>query len=402
MKKDIAIEVNKVSKKFSKDLKHAVRYGLTDITKNAVGLDVNSGKLRNGEFWAVDDVSFKVKKGETLGIIGPNGSGKTTLLQLLNGIYMPDKGSIKMRGRISALIAVGAGFHQMLTGRENIYINGSILGMDKREIDNKFNEIVEFADIGDFLDSPVKTYSSGMSVRLGFSIAVHSIPEILLVDEVLAVGDEDFRRKCISKMRDVVERGSTVVFVSHNLNMIQAFTDKCMLMLDGGIKSIGSTPKVLSEYLKLDEDLSLHNDGTFDVLLKGIKIKNFRLDTDSVKGDFNTPLIFNFKIRNIDKYETMEVGIGIRNSLQSRILTSRGIIKKLPKGDGNVRVELRDHHLPPGDYSLDLGITLDNILMIYKERVFKFRISKEKIRDEYLIRKGDKIGVYLPLNIKVQ
>lgn len=402
MKKDIAIEVNKVSKKFSKNLKHAVRYGLTDITKNAVGLDVNSGKLRNGEFWAVDDVSFKVKKGETLGIIGPNGSGKTTLLQLLNGIYMPDKGSIKMRGKIGALIAVGAGFHQMLTGRENIYVNGSILGMDKREIDNKFNEIVEFADIGDFLDSPVKTYSSGMSVRLGFSIAVHSTPEILLVDEVLAVGDEDFRRKCISKMRDIAKRGSTIVFVSHNLNMIQAFTDKCMLMLGGGIKSIGSTPKMLSEYLKLDEDLSLHNDGTFDVLLKGIKIKNFRLNIDSIKGNFNTPLVFNFKIRNIDKYETMEIGIGIRNSLQSRILTSRGVIKKLPKGDGNVRVELRNHHLPPGGYSLDLGITLDNISMIYKEGVFKFRISKKKIKDEYLIRKGDKIGVYLPLEIEVQ
>ena len=160
-------------------------------------------------------ISFKVKKGETLGIIGPNGSGKSTLLKILNGIFPPDKGTIKIRGKVGALIEVGAGFHPMLTGRENIYINGTILGMSKKEIDEKFDKIVDFADIGDFLDVPVKNYSSGMYVRLGFSIAVCCQPEILLIDEVLSVGDISFRKKCLQKIIDLKKNKEiSIIFVS--------------------------------------------------------------------------------------------------------------------------------------------------------------------------------------------
>ncbi|MCK4325438.1 ABC transporter ATP-binding protein, partial [bacterium] len=183
---DIAIKVEHVSKKFCKRLRHTMLYGTVDIARSTLGLLPHSGQLRVGEFWAVDDVSFELKRGETLGIIGPNGAGKTTVLKMLNGIFMPDKGKIIIKGRVGALIEVGAGFHPMLTGRENIYINGTILGMSKREIDKKFDDIVNFADIGDFIDSPVKHYSSGMYVRLGFAIAIHCEPDILLVDEVLA------------------------------------------------------------------------------------------------------------------------------------------------------------------------------------------------------------------------
>src|SRR3989338_5089706 len=193
MSDDIAIKVENVSKKFCRSLKDSMLYGMTDIGKNLIGLGSNSSVLRKNEFWAVEGISFEIKRGESFGLIGPNGSGKTTLLKMLNGIFWPDKGKITTRGRVGALIAVGAGFHPLLTGRENIYINGAILGINKKEVDEKFDPIVEFADIGNFLDAPVKHYSSGMYVRLGFSIAVHCDPEVLLVDEILAVGDRKDR-----------------------------------------------------------------------------------------------------------------------------------------------------------------------------------------------------------------
>jgi len=212
----VAIKVEKVSKKYCKSLKRSMLYGIKDIARNTLGQSSHSHRLRKQEFWAVDDVSFEVKKGETLGIIGPNGAGKTTLLKMLNGIFWPDKGKITIKGRVGALIAVGAGFHPMLSGRENIYINGAILGMTKKDVDAKFDDIVEFADIGDFLDTPVKFYSSGMFVRLGFAVAIHCEPDILLVDEVLAVGDRNFQIKCFRKMHELKKKEDvSIVLVSH-------------------------------------------------------------------------------------------------------------------------------------------------------------------------------------------
>src|SRR3989338_2566431 len=218
MSDDIAIKVENVSKKFCRSLKDSMLYGMTDIGKNLIGLGSNSSVLRKNEFWAVEGISFEIKRGASFGLIGPNGSGKTTLLKMLNGIFWPDKGKITTRGRVGALIAVGAGFHPLLTGRENIYINAAILGMTKAEVSNKFDAIVDFADIGDFLDTPVKHYSSGMFVRLGFAIAVHSHSEILLVDEVLSVGDIKFQAKCMNKMKQLDRDGVTIIFVSHSLN----------------------------------------------------------------------------------------------------------------------------------------------------------------------------------------
>jgi len=247
---DVAIKVENVSKKYCKSLKRSMLYGIKDITKNALGLSSNSSFLRKEEFWAVDDISFEVKKGETLGIIGPNGAGKTTILKLLNGIFWPDKGKITIKGKTGALISVGAGFHPMLTGRENIYINGAILGMSREEVDEKFDAIVEFADIGDFLDAPVKFYSSGMFVRLGFSVAVHCDPDILLVDEVLAVGDKDFQIKCYQKMHDIKKMGATIILVSHNEYTIREQTQKCLYINEGSVKFLGSSEKTISLYLK--------------------------------------------------------------------------------------------------------------------------------------------------------
>jgi len=249
MDNNVAIKVENVSKKFCKTLKKSMLYGLVDIGKNILGLRTNSGTLRSDEFLAVDNVSFEVKRGETLGLIGPNGSGKTTLLKMLNGIFWPDKGKISIRGKVGALIAVGAGFHPLLTGRENIYVNSAVLGMNRHEVNKKFDSIVEFADIGDFLDMPVKNYSSGMFVRLGFSVAVHCEPDILLVDEVLAVGDSNFIIKSLNKVSSLIkESNMSLIFVSHSNTMIKAVCKKALYIENGICKKIGNAFDVVEAY----------------------------------------------------------------------------------------------------------------------------------------------------------
>src|SRR4029450_7703032 len=189
-----------------------------------------------------DDVSFEVKRGECLGLIGPNGAGKSTLLKLLNGITLPDKGKIKVAGRIGALLELGAGFHPMLTGRENIYLSGAILGLGKDEIAEKFDAIVDFAGLEEFIDSPVKHYSSGMYVRLGFAIAAHAEPDVFLIDEALAVGDILFQSKCYAKLREFRDRGTTIIFVTHSLDLVSSHCSGALL-IDKGTKMALGTPK---------------------------------------------------------------------------------------------------------------------------------------------------------------
>jgi ABC-type polysaccharide/polyol phosphate transport system ATPase subunit len=251
MREVIAIQAEHVSKKYCRGLKHTMLYGIQDIARNVVGFTSPSNRLRDGEFWALDDTSFEVKKGETLGIIGANGSGKSTLLKLLNGIFLPDKGRIEIKGRVGALIEVGAGFHPLLTGRENVYINGAILGMSKSEIAKKFGEIIDFADIGDFIDTPVKHYSSGMFVRLGFAVAAYCEPDILLIDEVLAVGDMAFQAKCFDKISNMKGNGITIVLVSHNMIMVQQYSDEVLLLNEGRLYRKGETMEVISSFKDL-------------------------------------------------------------------------------------------------------------------------------------------------------
>ena len=208
------------------------------------------------EFWAVRGVSFEVKAGEVLGVIGRNGAGKSTLLKILSRIVEPTEGRAVMRGRVASLLEVGTGFHPELTGRENIYLNGSILGMRRREIDDKFDQIVEFAEVEKFLDTPVKRYSSGMYVRLAFAVAAHLEPEILIVDEVLAVGDTQFQKKCIGKMKDIAESGNrTVVFVSHNMGAVRALCTSCVYMVNGAVAAQGSVDPIIGAYLKPSSDV---------------------------------------------------------------------------------------------------------------------------------------------------
>ena len=204
---------------------------------------------RNDTFWALKDVSLEIKKGEVVGIIGRNGAGKSTLLIILSRITLPTTGFAEIRGRVGSLLEVGTGFHSELSGRENIYLNGAVLGMKKAEIDRKFDEIVDFSGVEKFIDTPVKHYSSGMYVRLAFAVAAHLEPEILIVDEVLAVGDAGFQKRCLGKMEEVAKGGRTVLFVSHNMAAIQGFCSKCYLLSGGQLVAVGSPSSVVEQYL---------------------------------------------------------------------------------------------------------------------------------------------------------
>jgi len=248
MNKDIVIKVENVSKKFCRSLRRSMAYGTIDLFRNLFGLPTYNGNLRKGEFWSLNNINFEIKKGEAFGLVGANGSGKTTLLRLINGIFPPDRGKISIKGRIGALIAVGAGFHPHMTGRENIYLNGTILGMSKKEIKENFDSIVDFADIGEFLDAPVSTYSSGMYVRLGFAIAIHCRPDIVLVDEILAVGDAKFQRKCLDKLQNLRKNGASFVLVSHNMDNIDGICDRAILLDNGEQKMIGDTKDVIPAF----------------------------------------------------------------------------------------------------------------------------------------------------------
>lgn len=245
------IEVRNLSKKYILGERQPY-YSLRDTLSSLVTLPFKKDKLQRDEFWALKDVSFEINEGDVVGVIGRNGAGKSTLLKILSQITLPTEGEIKLRGRVASLLEVGTGFHPELTGRENVYLNGAILGMKRWEINKKFNEIVEFAEIEKFLDTPVKHYSSGMYMRLAFSVAAHLEPEILIVDEVLAVGDSQFQKKCLGKMSDVSKQGRTIIFVSHNLSAIESLCTKAMLLSNGKIAVEGSPLTVLNTYKSTD------------------------------------------------------------------------------------------------------------------------------------------------------
>lgn len=275
MASEYAVEVNQVSKKFARSLKRAMWYGLSDMAAMALVpkrwqsphrearaadamREVGSAlpalpaptddELRPTEFWALRDVSFRLKQGESLGLLGANGAGKSTMFSILSGIYAPTRGTALYRGRLQALIALGAGFHPSLSGRENVYINAAILGLREKEVDAIYEKIVDFSGIGDFIDAPIKNYSSGMVVRLAFSIAVHLDPDVLLIDEVLAVGDAVFQLKCARFARELVSSGKTLVVVSHNMLIVQMMCRRALWLDHGRVIQEGDTHEVVQEY----------------------------------------------------------------------------------------------------------------------------------------------------------
>jgi lipopolysaccharide transport system ATP-binding protein len=303
MSSDIAISVEGLSKCYmvGHNAKASADDTLRDqIVRHARNLARKTRDMASGraivqgdtveEFWALRDVSFEVPRGARVGILGRNGAGKSTLLKLLSRITEPTSGRVKINGRVASLLEVGTGFHPELTGRENVFLNGAILGMGRREIQSKFDEIVAFAEVERFLDTPVKRYSSGMYVRLAFAVAAHLEPEILIVDEVLAVGDAQFQNKCLGKMRSVADSGRTVLFVSHNLASIAALTSTCVLLTKGHVECLGDTGTVIERYLGggLDPGLEYHRPASAapaDVAVESVTVTTSLPGNIQVNGD---------------------------------------------------------------------------------------------------------------------
>lgn len=253
---DTVINVENLSKRYiighQRDSRDGLRHRLEDAFRNPIKWMLNRKRqiqAAREEFWALKNVSFEIKQGDAVGIIGRNGAGKSTLLKILSRITEPTAGRIRIKGRVASLLEVGTGFHQELTGRENIFLNGAILGMSRAEIKRKFDEIVAFSEVEKFLDTPVKRYSSGMYVRLAFAVAAHLDPEILVIDEVLAVGDSNFQSKCLGKMEDVSKSGRTTLFVSHNMASVQRLCNRCVQLKNGQVARIGDTAQCIASYL---------------------------------------------------------------------------------------------------------------------------------------------------------
>lgn len=262
---DQAIECDGVCKRFTRGERAESLRDAVPALLRRLGLG-HRGSREDRQFWALQEVSFAVERGTALGVIGPNGAGKSTLLRILSSILVPDHGRVEIRGRLSALIEVGAGFHPDLTGRENIYLNGAILGMSRREISSKIDRIVEFAGVEQFLDTPVKRYSSGMQARLGFSVAAHMDPDILLIDEVLAVGDATFQQRCLDKMRYFAGSGRSIVFISHNLQAVAELCPQTLLLMNGRVEFLGPTALAIQHYVNsLKETTAVSSAGSSSI-----------------------------------------------------------------------------------------------------------------------------------------
>jgi len=351
---------------------HLVR-GKEDPYLQVGQVNDRSTKGESDYVWAIKDITFNVQQGEVLGIIGKNGAGKSTLLKILSRVTSPTTGSIKAKGRIASLLEVGTGFHAELTGRENIYMNGAIMGMTRREITQKMDEIVAFSGVERYIDTPVKRYSSGMTVRLGFAVAAHLEPEILVVDEVLAVGDAEFQKKAIGKMKDVSQGGGrTVLFVSHQLNSIRALCDNCVLMENGTVNMIGETSSVIEKYLSTGENETTNfwintkeeYQNEFCTLREILLVDNSNnvIERDFVKNDdeFYVKLSFNSK----KLHSSLCVGIAVYSETEELLFWSYNTDvpdedKLMPSiGNNDFYIKFPEHLLNEGDYYIKPLISL--------------------------------------------
>lgn len=318
--------------------------------------------------WALKDINFEVKEGEVLGIIGKNGAGKSTLLKILSKVTGPTTGAIKAKGRIASLLEVGTGFHPELTGRENIYLNGTILGMTKAEVKAKLDEIVDFAGVARYLDTPVKRYSSGMMVRLGFAVAAHLEPEILIVDEVLAVGDAEFQKKAIGKMKDVSQSGGrTVLFVSHNMGSVKQLCFKSLLMENGKIKSIGETDEIIDKYLSKSNGSEYFRDEILKYRRKGggnlVYIESLLINGQERKA-IDIPIMGSVTIRlNVYskiKVKGLIVTVVILNEklevVSTNLSADKGMYLDLDLGTNSLLISFNELNFKIGKYYLNIGI----------------------------------------------
>lgn len=341
---------------------------------------------------AIKDLSLKVKKGEMIGIIGENGSGKSTLLKIITGITYPDKGEIKINGRVCSLIELGAGFHQDLTGRENIFLNGILLGFSRKDLEKNYQSIIDFADIGEYINHPVRTYSTGMALRLGFAVAAHLDPELLLVDEVLAVGDEDFQRKCLDKIELLRLKKCTIIFVSHNLPLVEAFSDKVVWMKNGVIQKIGKPPEVISSYLKyIDSTKNKFNSHTLKskhnapIYIKKLLLFNSK-DNRTEKFTYGEQIKFRivYQVNQLTEYPVF--GIILHNQLGLPLHWSNTRMAKknikINKGEGSITYVIKNLFLLPGRYLISLGVhnSKETQIFDWKNRFFSFEIMKSDLK----------------------
>jgi len=396
----IAIDVAGLGKEYHIGGPQKNHYRLTDQLVDIVTAPFRrAGKLLRGQassaaeldqaIWAVKDVSFKIKAGEVVGIIGRNGAGKSTLLKILSGITDPTAGYADIYGRVGSLLEVGTGFHPELTGRENVFLNGAILGMRKSEIERKFDEIVAFAEIDKFIDTPVKHYSSGMYVRLAFSVAAHLEPEILLVDEVLAVGDISFQRKCLGKMDDVAQAGRTVVFVSHNMGLLQSLCQRGIFLHQGGVDTDGTITEAVDAYLQTLEEARSHDlsqridrKGLGHVRLVGAEVFNGSQGLSSILKTGH-PARFVFSVDAI--VPGMACNFSIYDTIGQPVISftskARGPQDTYDPKNGLMFVcELDELLLLPGRYRIDAAIVGDNRLQDFVEAAAVFEVGEGHVR----------------------
>jgi len=336
------------------------------------------------DFWALKDVSFEVRQGEVVGIIGRNGAGKSTLLKILSRITEPTEGRVRIKGRVASLLEVGTGFHPELTGRENIFLNGAILGMHRMEIKRKFDEIVAFAEVERFLDTPVKRYSSGMYVRLAFAVAAHLEPEILIVDEVLAVGDAEFQKKCLGKMQDVASGGRTVLFVSHNMSSIVKLCTKSLFLEKGKVNTFNETSAVISEYRTTSES---HGNQTISprnnrVGNGKVRIQNISMLDEAGKCihvvSNSKPLIIRLQYKVTERLNKVDFVISVRTLTDDRLFLcssnhDAGLFD-LSEGTGEVDCRIGSMPLAPGSYSLNVAAQRHLEMFDWVSNAFTFEV----------------------------
>ena len=391
------IEIKNVSKKY--DIAHmrggyiALRDVITNALKNPVAFITKKAKQATGlekkeEFWALRNVSFTVSRGEVVGVIGANGAGKSTLLKVLSQITPPTEGEVILRGRVGSLLEVGTGFHPELTGRENIFLNGAILGMKRKEIAAKFDEIVAFAGVEKFLDTPVKHYSSGMYVRLAFSVAAHMEPDILVVDEVLAVGDAEFQKKCLGKMNEITKKeGRTIFFVSHNMEAVNNLCTRTVLLSHGQVLKIGPTKEIIGDYLKelnqeptssLRDRRDRGGDGALRIVDAYLVDKEGRKTREFSSGDY-MKMVFEYECKANRTFENIVIGTNaaLPNGESLFLCHSEMTAKKFSKVKNRGTFECTIEKLPivSGTYFLNVRIAENGVALDDVKSVTSFQVQ---------------------------
>lgn len=387
-----AVKVDHVSKKFRKGQAsyRTLREDLYDLTGRLFHLRKHSEEADAQHMWALRDVSFEIQPGERVGIIGPNGSGKTTLLRLLSGITRPTTGRLSVNGRLGAIIELMAGFHPELTGRENVYLNGAIMGMSQKEIRGKFDEIVAFADIEPWIDTPIKRYSSGMHVRLGFAIAAHLNPDVLLVDEVLAVGDAAFQKKCLAKMGSGAQEGRTVLFVSHNMLAVQSLCTRTIWLEDGKLMADGPTKEVAAAYLGMSgtaPEESVWDDmrtapGNDKVRLHLARARHGEgLSVNAITTD--SPVALEFEYWNLESEARINLSLLVYNDQGVLVFNATPMYEPVwhgrpfPRGLFRDTCQIPGGLLNDGEYRVDLLVIKDQSAPIYNhDSILSFSVRE--------------------------